>query len=120
MIVRALRGAITAENNNAKEITDNTIALLNEMFKQNNLEKEDIVCIIFTLTEDLDAEFPAVAARKIGLVDVPLLCLKELSIKDSLSKCIRIMIQFNTEKSNKDLHHVFMKDAKILRPDLTK
>lgn len=120
MFVRALRGAITSENNTAEDIGKNTIALLEELISQNSIKKEDIVCIIFTLTDDLDAQFPAVAARKIGLTDVPLLCMKELNIKDGLSKCIRIMIQFNTEKSNMDLQHVFMKDAKILRPDLAK
>lgn len=118
MFVRALRGAITSDKNTAEEIVNNTTILLNQLIEKNEININDIVCMIFTLTDDLDAEFPAVAARNIGLTEVPLLCMKELNIQKSLSKCIRIMIQFNTEKSNNDLHHVFLKDAKSLRPDL--
>ncbi len=120
MQVRGVRGAITSEGNNSSDILNNTTILLKEIFKQNNIIQEDLVSIFFTLTSDLDAVFPAVAARQLGLTDVPLMCLKEIDVPGSLRSCIRILVQFNTDKTNTDLHHIYLKGAVVLRPDLNR
>ena len=79
---------------------------------------EDVISIVFTVTRDLDAAFPAVAARQIGLTDIALMCMNEISVPGSLEKCIRVMIHFNTDKSNSEIKHVYLNRARILRPDL--
>ena len=86
----------------------------------NGIEPEDVGSAIFSLTRDLDAEFPALAARQLGWLEVPLLCTYEIDVPGSLKKCIRILINWNTEKSQHDIKHVYIKDAVRLRPDLSK
>jgi chorismate mutase len=120
MFVRGIRGAVTVESNTSSDIISNTGNLLSEIFRQNDIKKEDLVSIIFTMTSDLDAAFPAIAARQMGITDVSLLCMNELNIKNGLKKCIRVLIQVNTEKSNSDIKHIYLKDAKSLRPDLNR
>jgi chorismate mutase len=116
--VRAVRGAITVENNDSAEILNETNILLKEIIDRNNLNKDDIISIVFTVTKDIDAAFPAVAARQIGLSNISLMCMNEISVPGSLEKCIRVMLHFNTDKSNSDIKHVYLNRAKILRPDL--
>lgn len=118
MAVRALRGATTVENNTAVEIINETANMLKEIVEKNGLEIDDVISMIFTVTKDLDAAFPAVAAREIGWTDVALMCMNEIPVKGSLEKCIRVLVHINTEKKNKDLRHIYLKRAKILRPDL--
>lgn len=118
MSVRAIRGAITVENNTRDEILTATKTLLSEMIAANNIVKDDMIGIFFTMTNDLDECYPAVAAREMGYTDIPLVCYAELNIKNSLQKCIRILLQFNTDKENVQLKHIYMKGAKVLRPDL--
>lgn len=119
MLVRAIRGATTVNNNNENEILSNTEELLKEINARNSLETVDIISVIFSLTCDLNAAFPAVAARNIGWKDVALMCTNEIDVPGSLKKCIRVLIHINTEKSNEQIKHVYLKGAKVLRPDLT-
>lgn len=118
MYVRAARGAITVENNDANEIIRETKILLEEVIKANELKTDDLASVIFTVTNDLDAAFPAVAARQIGWTSVPLMCMKEIDVPGSLGKCIRILVHFNTERKLDEVRHIYLKGAQILRPDL--
>jgi chorismate mutase len=118
MYVRAVRGATTVENNTSEEIINETINLLNTIIEKNQINKDYIISAIFSLTNDLNAAFPAAAARKIGWTDIALMCTNEVDVPGSLKKCIRVMVHFNTEKSNSELRHVYIKGAKALRPDL--
>lgn len=116
--VRAVRGAITVENNNREEILSATAELLKEMLDKNNIAKSSLIQIIFTLTPDLNAVFPAVAARELGITNVPLMCMNEIPVEGALQKCVRILLNFNTQKTLDDIKHVYLKGAKVLRPDL--
>ncbi|MCX7843164.1 MAG: chorismate mutase [Clostridia bacterium] len=118
MSVRAIRGAITVENNDAQEIISATKLLLEEIEKENKLVRDDIISALFTVTHDLNAAFPAVAARQIGWTSISLMCMNEINVPGSLEKCIRVMVQFNTDKQNTDLKHIYLRGAKILRPDI--
>jgi chorismate mutase len=117
MSVRGIRGAITVDNNSKKEILTDTEHLLKQLLTQNAIESDDVVSIFFSLTQDLDAEFPAIAARNLGLVDSPLLCLNEISVPGGLEKCVRILIHVNSPKTQKEMVHLYLKNAKILRPE---
>ena len=119
MILKGIRGATTADDNSEKEILKKTNKLLTEIMERNNLKKEYIASIFFTMTEDLDAEFPALAARQMGWTEVPLLCAREIKIKESLKQCIRVLIHYNADK-NFDVEHVYLNKAKALRKDLSK
>ncbi len=116
--MRAIRGAITAEKNSVEEIISSTKYLLEEIIKKNNLNKEEIISIIFTATEDLNKEYPAVAARKMGLNYIPLFCCQELKIKGSIKKCIRVLVHINRDCPHKDINHIYLRETKSLRPDL--
>jgi len=118
MFVRAVRGATTVENNDALEIIDETRNLLEEMIKKNEIKQDDVASVVFTVTKELNAAFPAVAARQIGWTDVALMCMSEIDVPGSLEKCIRVLIHINTEKKNSEIQNVYLKGAKILRPDL--
>ncbi|MGE5703471.1 MAG: chorismate mutase [Clostridia bacterium] len=120
MAVRGIRGAITVDSNTVDEIVDATKQLIEEIVAKNELKPEDIASVIFTTTEDLNAVFPARGARDFaGWEYVPLMCAQEIPVPGSLPKCIRLMMHVNTEKSGKEIHHVFLRDAVKLRPDLT-
>jgi chorismate mutase len=118
MLVRAIRGATTVNNNDSNEIIEETKKLLTEIVEKNNIIEDDVISIVFSVTKDLNAAFPAVGARKMGWTNVALFCTNEMDVPGSLSKCIRVLLHINTEKSNRDLNHVYLKGAKILRPDL--
>lgn len=117
MSVRAIRGAITLDTNDRTEIINKTKDLLVQMLDDNGVLREDLISIFFSTTNDLNAEFPAVAAREIGLKYVSLMCMKEINVLGSLEKCIRILIHFNTNKMNEELKHIYLENAKRLRPD---
>lgn len=117
-MVRALRGATTVNNNDSNEILEETKILLTDIVEKNNINEDDVISIIFSVTKDLNAAFPAVAARKMGWTNVALFCTNEMDVPGSLSKCIRVLLHINTEKGNKELTHVYLNGAKILRPDL--
>lgn len=117
-VVRAIRGATTVEKNDAVEMLRETEKLLVEIAEKNQLKEEDIISIIFTVTNDLNATFPAVAARNLGWTSVALMCTNEIPVPGSLEKCIRILMHINTNKRNNEIKHVYLNNAKVLRPDL--
>ncbi|MCX7709611.1 MAG: chorismate mutase [Clostridia bacterium] len=119
MLVRAARGAITVESNDANEIIQETKVLLSAILEENQLKIDEMISVIFTMTNDLNAAFPAVAARQIGWTSIPLMCMKEIEVPGSLEKCIRVLVQFNSEKGLDEIKHVYLKGAKVLRPDLS-
>jgi chorismate mutase len=118
MQLRALRGAILCKENSKDDITEKSAQLLREMIQRNDIRMEDIVDIIFTATEDLTAEFPAAAARHIGMTHIPLLCARELPIEDSTLSCIRVLMHFYTRKHPHELRHPYLEGARQLRTDL--
>lgn len=117
-MVRAIRGATTVENNDAVEMLRETEKLLVEIIEKNKLKEDDITSIIFTVTNDLNATFPAVAARNLGWTSVALMCTNEIPVPGSLEKCIRVLVHFNTDKRNDEIKHIYLNNAKVLRPDL--
>ena len=117
MSVRGIRGAITAQENNSGEIVRATDELLREMIAANGITPDNIASAIFSVTADLNAEFPALAARQLGWKNVPLLCTNEIAVPGSLGKCIRVLVHINTEKGSREIQHVYLGEAKKLRPD---
>ena len=117
MKLRALRGAITVEANDAKAILGAAEELLRAMVDRNKLEHDDIVSCLFTCTPDLNAEFPAVAARQIGMSDVPLMCAQEMDVYGQLPHVIRVMMHCYAPQEHKS-EHVYLRDATKLRLDL--
>jgi len=118
MLVRGIRGATTVSKNNKESILAETRELLLVLQKVNAFETVDIVSVFFTMTSDLTAAFPAAAARQLGWNQVPLFDMQEIEVPNSLPKCIRILIQVNCQKSQQEIKHCYLKDAKILRKDL--
>jgi chorismate mutase len=116
--LRALRGATTVDVDTEEQINERVVALLEQMFERNGLEHDDIVSILFTATDDIHAAFPAAAARKFGLGDVPLICARELDITGATPRCIRVMMHLTTELSRAELRHVYLEGATGLRDDL--
>ena len=117
MALKALRGAITVERNDAEAILVATGELLRELMERNSLRAEEIVSCIFTCTGDLDAEFPAVAARRLGLSAVPLLCAREIDVPGALPRVIRVLVHCNLD-DGVGPQHVYLRDAVSLRRDL--
>lgn len=117
-MVRAVRGATTVNENNRKEILEKTGELLNIIVEKNAISREDIISVIFSVTSDLNAVFPAVAARNMGWTDIALMCTNEMDVPGSLRRCIRVMLNFNTKKSNSELKYIYLHEAEKLRPDL--
>lgn len=121
MAVRGIRGATSVAVDNKSEILAATRELLEELLRANGLNNgfEEIVSAIFTTTRDLTAAFPAEAARAIGMGQVPLLCASEIPVPDSLPRCIRVLLHVNTDNTQAQMVHVYLRDAKKLRPDVT-
>ncbi len=119
MPCRGVRGATTADANNSESILKATRELLALMIRRNGIEADDVASAIFTTTPDLDAEFPALAARQLHWSSVALMCLHELGVPDSLERCIRILIHWNTDKPAGEIQHIYIKGAVNLRPDLS-
>jgi chorismate mutase len=116
--VRALRGATTVDVDEREHLFERVIALLEAMFARNEIVHDEIVSVIFTATDDIHAAFPAEAARKFGLGDVPLLCARELEVAGGTPRCIRVLLHFNTDLPRSALHHVYLEGARNLRDDL--
>jgi chorismate mutase len=117
MAVRGVRGATTVRANDARQIFDGTAELLRILTELNGLRAEDIAYVWFTVTPDLDAAFPADAARvALGWTDVPLICGREIPVPGALGLCVRVLIAWNTAKTQKDVRHAFLRGAKTLRP----
>jgi chorismate mutase len=113
----ALRGANSVERNDAESILSATSELIHELMSRNGLMPESMVSCLFTLTEDLDAEFPAVAARALGLSRVPLMCMREVPVPGSLPRVIRTMVHYYADEDHVP-RHVYLGEARILRADL--
>ena len=113
----ALRGANTVSANDADAILGATDELMRELMERNELRPETMVSCIFTLTDDLDAEFPAVAARALGLSRVPLLCAREVPVPGSLPRVIRVMVHYYAGEDHEP-RHVYLGEARVLRADL--
>ena len=117
MLCRGIRGATTVEVNRREAILEATAELLAAMVKANGIKPEDVASAFFTTTPDLNAEFPALAARRLGWDDVPLLCGHEMAVPGSLPMCLRILLHVNTDKRADQIVHVYLRGARALRPD---
>jgi chorismate mutase len=117
-VCRGIKGATTVERNTREDILAATTELLQLMVEHNDIDPDDVASVLFTTTADLDAEFPAVAARRIGWTEVPLCCAHELDVPGSLRMCLRILMHINTDKAARDIVHIYVRGAKVLRPDL--
>jgi|TARA_B110000263_G_C15211340_1_gene465385 chorismate mutase len=113
--VQAIRGATTSPSNSSEEILAATAEMLDLIIKENSLQVDDIISAFFTTTQDLNAEFPPVAARKIGWVNVALMCSHEMKVPGALPKCIRVMVHVNTDKNPTDIVNIYLRDAVNLR-----
>ncbi len=116
-VLRAVRGAITVEADTAEAIAEATCELLDGVLGRNGLAVEDLVSIIFTATHDLTAEFPAVAARQMGLSAVPLLCAQEIPVAGSMPRCVRVLVHCYAPPE-RPVRHVYLREARQLRLDL--
>jgi len=120
MPCRGVRGATTAEANTGEAILEATRQLLALMIRQNAISEADVASVIFSTTPDLDAEFPALAARQLGWLHVAMICVHEVDVPGSLRRCVRILLHWNTDKPADEIRHVYFKEAASLRPDLSK
>jgi chorismate mutase len=116
--VRGIRGAIDVARNETEEILTRTGELLSAMVKANRVKADDVAAAIFSLTPDLDAEFPAIAARRMGWTDVPLMCACELNVPGAMKSVVRILLLVNTGASSKEIRHQYLGKTSALRPDL--
>ena len=114
----ALRGATSVTENDAAAILDATEELMHEILGRNTLSTENLVSCIFTLTPDLDAEFPALAARKLGFQEVPLLCCREIPVPTAMPRVVRLMMHVETELTRPQVQHVYLRGAAALRLDI--
>src|SRR5919106_1296382 len=105
--IRALRGATTIDADEREHMFERVVTLLDAMFARNEIDHDDVISVIFTATDDIHSAFPAEAARKFGLGDVPLICARELDIEGATSRCIRVMMHLTTERARNELHHVY-------------
>ena len=113
-----IRGATTAQNTK-EDILFSTKELLECIIDTNKVEKEDIISIIFTATKDLNKVYPAIAARELGITQGSLMCVQEMEVEGSMLKCIRLAMTVENEKKQSQVKHIYLKGAKILRPDIT-
>lgn len=116
--LRALRGATTAAADQPAAIVEATSELLREMLERNQVEIDDLVSMIFTATPDLTSEFPAAAARKLGISHIPLLCSVEIGVEGGVARCVRVLMHLYTDKRHDQLRHVYLGEARQLRTDL--
>jgi chorismate mutase len=115
---RGIRGATTVSHNTREAILEATRELLVQLIEANGIDAADVASAIFTTTPDLNAEFPALAARELGWHDTALLCGHEMHVPDSLPRCIRILIHWNTSRRANEIVHIYLRDAQSLRPEL--
>jgi len=118
-LVRGIRGAITVDRNEKAEILAAAQELLRTMIQENKVVTDDIAAIIFSSTPDINSAFPAASARKLGLAEVPVFGTQEIDNPWGVPRCLRILMLVNTEASLKDMKHIYLREAVVLRPDLT-
>ncbi|HKA12546.1 MAG TPA: chorismate mutase [Candidatus Dormibacteraeota bacterium] len=120
--MRGIRGATTAAANDAEAIVEATERLLRELVTHNQLDVEEIALAYFTTTPDLDAEFPALGARRLGWVDVPLLCGPEMTVRQPNARgvpmCIRVLLLYNTDRPQREMRHAYLRGASAIKKDL--
>jgi chorismate mutase len=117
--VRGIRGAVTVAENSRTAIITATEQLLNLIAGENEIDSEDIVSIIFSVTADLDAVFPAEAARRLGWSMAPLMCTTEIPVSGAMEKCVRVLMHAYTKRGQSEVRHVYLGEAAKLRPDLS-
>lgn len=118
MAVRAVRGAVQVEADERELVLDATTELMSEVMRRNELTTDDVISVLFTTTSDLTSEFPALAARKLGFTDVPLMCASEIAVPHGLPRVVRVMVHVETERAKSELQHVYLRGAQALRLDL--
>jgi chorismate mutase len=116
--VLAVRGAIQVDADDRDQILDGTAELVTEVMTRNALTTDDVISVIFTATPDLTAEFPALAARKLGFHEVPLLCTTEIGVPHALPRVIRLMAHIEADRPRSDIQHVYLRGATALRVDI--
>lgn len=116
--MRALRGATTLDADTREQVMERTGTLMTTLLERNGLEIDDLVSVIFTATDDIRSEFPAAAARAVGINQTPLLCARELSVDGAVTLCIRVLVHAYTDKPSDELRHVYLERAEPLRTDL--
>lgn len=120
MLTQGIRGATTVDNNDKASVKEAVVELLNHMLGKNNIETEDIAFAIFTVTSDIDADFPAKFAREYcGFEHVPMMCYREMEVKGAIKMCLRILLCINTVKKQSEIKHIYLKGAAKLRRDIT-
>jgi chorismate mutase len=117
-MVRAIRGAITVEEDTAEAIREQTQLMMSELVARNDLRTDDIISVVFATTPDLTSGFPATAARALGLGDTPLLGTQEVGVSGALERCVRVLVHAYSTRSKAEIHHVYLGGARALRTDL--
>lgn len=118
--MRGVRGAVTVDENLPEQITAATKRLLTEMIRRNAIETDDIASVLFSLTPDLQSSFPALAAREMGWVHVPMLHFTEIAVPGAMPRVVRVLMHVNTARGQQEIEHVYLDGAAALRPDLTR
>jgi chorismate mutase len=118
MPVRGIRGAIQVDADDREPLLAAADELVREVLERNKVEPDDLISIIFTATPDLTADFPAYAARRLGLTDVPLLCATEMAVPGAMPRVLRLLAHVETDRSRSDVRHVYLRGAAELRTDL--
>ena len=118
MAVRAVRGAIQVDEDDREQVLDATTELLHAVLERNHLAPDDLISVVFTATPDLVSEFPAYAARQMGITDVPLLCATEIAVHGSMPRVLRLLAHVETDLPRADVRHVYLRGAAALRTDL--
>lgn len=118
MAVRAVRGAIQVSRDDRQEVLDATTELLLAVLERNDLTPEDLISVVFTATPDVTSEFPAHAARQLGITDVPLLCASEIDVPGAMPRVLRLLAHVETSRARREVRHVYLRGAAALRTDL--
>ncbi|MGH8970109.1 MAG: chorismate mutase [Actinomycetes bacterium] len=118
MAVRAIRGATQLDADDREHLLAAVEELIRAVFDQNDLRVDDLISVVFTATPDLHSEFPALAARQLGIGDVPLICAQELDVEGAMPRVIRVMLHVETGRARADVRHVYLRGAAALRRDL--
>jgi len=118
MTVRAIRGAVQVPADDRSRILAATTELVTEIMTRNDLVSDDVVSVLFTVTPDLTAEFPALAAREAGLDDVPLLCASEIAVPGAMPRVVRLLAHVDVDRRRAEIRHVYLGGAEALRPDI--
>jgi chorismate mutase len=118
MTVRAVRGAVQIDTDDRDAILEGTTELVNEVMTRNELTTDDVISVLFTATPDLTAEFPALAARKLGFHDVPLVCAAEIAVRGAMPRVVRLLAHVETDRPRSAIQHVYLRGATALRLDI--